>query len=228
MKPIVDYVDSGKPIVGLRTATHAFHFKKHKTYQHYDFRSKEWKDGFGRQVLGETWVSHHGGHGTESTRGIIAGKATSHPIIRGIKNGDIWDPSDVYTVRLPMMDGIKPIIMGQVLAGMSPDDPAQTAKKDKDGNIHNKNIPMMPIAWIKDYESKSGNKARVFTTTAGTSQAFNHEGTRRMIVNACFWALNMEDQITPKLKVEIVGKYNPTNFGFNTHKKGIKPKHHQN
>src|SRR5262245_32995570 len=60
MKHIVDYVESGKPVIGLRTATHAFDIGPGKTYARYSWKSREWPDGFGRQVLGETWISHHG------------------------------------------------------------------------------------------------------------------------------------------------------------------------
>src|SRR5579871_1439460 len=35
MKYIVAYLEAGKPVVGMRTATHAFWFKKHKTYANY-------------------------------------------------------------------------------------------------------------------------------------------------------------------------------------------------
>src|SRR5271167_1455342 len=68
MKHIVDYVESGKPIIGMRTATHAFNIPGDKTYARYGNGSKD--GGFGRQVLGEKWVDHHGQHGKESTRGI--------------------------------------------------------------------------------------------------------------------------------------------------------------
>jgi len=223
MKHIVDYVDSGRPIVGLRTATHAFHIGKKKAYQHYDFRSTSWSGGFGRQVLGETWISHHGGHGTESTRGIIAEAAAAHPILRGIKDGDIWDPSDVYTVRLPMLEGIRPLVMGQVLAGMTPDDKPLGPRTTDDGKVIDKNDPMMPLAWIRSHTSKSGRKGRVFSTTLGTSQGFTSEGTRHLLVNACYWAVGIEDEIRPDLNVDIVGQYQPSRFGFAAHKKGVKP-----
>src|SRR5260370_30785184 len=62
MKHIVDYVESGRPIVALRTATHAFDLKTSKTYQRYSWNTKDWAGGFGRQVLGETWVSQHRQH----------------------------------------------------------------------------------------------------------------------------------------------------------------------
>src|SRR5207253_3098871 len=90
MKHIVDYVDSGKTIIGLRTATHSFNIKPGKTYAKYGYNSKEWDGGFGRQILGETWVNHHGAHGKQSTRGLFAKGMEKHPILCGIKDGDIW------------------------------------------------------------------------------------------------------------------------------------------
>jgi len=56
------YVKSGKPIIGLRTATHAFNIPADRAFARYSFNSKEWDGGFGRQILGETWISHHGAH----------------------------------------------------------------------------------------------------------------------------------------------------------------------
>lgn len=72
MQHIVNYVESGKPIVALRTSTHAFALQKHKTFSRYDWQSKEWDGGFGRHVLGETWINHHGHHGKQSTLGLVA------------------------------------------------------------------------------------------------------------------------------------------------------------
>ncbi len=69
MKHIVDYANSGKPIVGLRTATHAFQLKSSPTYAQYSWKSPE--GGFGRMVLGETWIKHHGDHGKQSTLGVL-------------------------------------------------------------------------------------------------------------------------------------------------------------
>ncbi len=69
MKHIVDYLNSGKPVVGIRTATHAFHFKPGSTYAQYSWDAPD--GGFGRLVLGETWITHHGQHGKQSTRGVL-------------------------------------------------------------------------------------------------------------------------------------------------------------
>jgi hypothetical protein len=214
MKHIVDYVESGRPIVGLRTATHAFDPKAHKTYARYGWQSKEWDGGFGRQVLGETWISHHGQHGKQSTRGVIAPDAQSHPIVRGIKDGDIWGPTDVYGVRLPLPADSKPFVLGQVLEGMKPDDKPVAGKQ---------NEPMMPIAWTKSFKGAQGKTARVFTTTMGASQDFESEGLRRLLVNACYWAVGIEDQIPTKSKVDLVGEFKPLPFKSSGFQKGRKP-----
>ena len=214
MKWIAEYVDSGRPVIGMRTATHAFNIKGGKTYARYSFNSKEWPGGFGKQVLGETWVNHHGRHGKESTRGIIAPGAESHPILRGIKDGDIWGPTDVYEVHLPLPGDSKPLVLGQVLKGMEPtDEPLEGMKND----------PMMPVAWVKSYTSPEGKSGRVFTTTMGSSTDLESEGTRRLLVNATYWAVGIEDQTAEKSKVDLVGEFHPRKFGNNGFEKGVKP-----
>jgi hypothetical protein len=214
MKEIVDYVESGRPIIGLRTATHAFNIGGDKTYARQSFNSKEWDGGFGRQVLGETWISHHGDHGKQSTRGIIAADRKDDPIVRGIHDGDIWGPTDVYGVRLPLPGDSKPLVYGQVLEGMKPTDKPVEGKK---------NDPMMPVAWTKTYTGSVGKTARVFTTTMGAATDLLSEGTRRMLVNACYWALGMEQQIPEKSNVDLVGTYEPLPFRFNGAAKGKRP-----
>ena len=212
MKFIVDYVESGRPMVGLRTATHAFQITKSKTFARYDWRSKEWDGGFGRQVLGETWINHHGEHARESTRGVIAKGMEGNPIVRGVE--DLWGPTDVYEVRLPLPGDSKPVIMGQVLEGMSPKDKPLAGKK---------NDPMMPVAWTKTYTGAKGKTARVFASTFCCAQDLECEGLRRLFVNASYWALGMEAEIPAKAKVDIIGEFKPLRFGFGAHKKGVKP-----
>jgi len=214
MAHIAAYVESGRPIIGMRTATHAFQGIKGKYAKYNNSGSADWEGGFGRQVLGEKWISHHGAHGRQATRGIVAQGTEDHPITRGIEDGDVFGPTDVYGVRLPLPGDSKPIIMGQVVAGMKFDDPPLEGGK---------NDPMMPVGWTKTYETSDGETARVFTTTMGASQDLLAEGTRRMIVNAAFWCLGMEDQITADLNVATVGEFAPTPFGFNKFTKGKKP-----
>jgi hypothetical protein len=214
MKYIVDYVQAGKPVIGLRTSTHAFAPGKTSKYAKWHWQSRDWPGGFGKQVLGETWVAHHGHHGVEATRGIIAPGAKDHPILKGIRNGDVFGPTDVYTVHLPLPGDSKPLVLGEVVAGLRPNDPAVKGKK---------NDPMMPVAWVRTYSPPGGKKARVFCTTMGASQDLLYEGTRRMLVNACYWAVGLEKQIPPKSKVDLVGEYRPRPFRFGGFKKGMKP-----
>jgi type 1 glutamine amidotransferase len=208
-----DFLMAGKPIIGMRTATHAFHYEKNKNspYSKYHWQSKEkgWEGGFGQKILGETWVAHHGEHGKEGTRALIDGVAVlnDHPILRGIK--DIWVASDVYTVKnLP--DDADVLVYGQPTKGMTADAPLNWEKT------------VMPVAWTKDYQIENGKKGKVFTTTMGSSVDLESEDLRKLIVNATFWCLDMSEEITEKMKVAIVGDYQPTMFGFGTFRKGMR------
>lgn len=216
MKHVVDYVESGRPIVGLRTATHAFSYQRNpeSPYAHWSFRSESWPGGFGQQVLGDTWINHHGRHGRESTRGVVAPAAAGHPILRGVD--DVWGPTDVYGLR-NLGDDANVLLLGAVLAGMSPDDPPVEGSK---------NEPMVPIAWTRSYTGAGGEAARVFTTTMGSSTDFESEGLRRLLVNAVYWGLGMEDRIPERSDARVVGEYQPTDFGFGSHAVGVMPSAH--
>jgi hypothetical protein len=225
MKHVIDFVNSGHPVIGIRTATHAFSYaagSKDDPFAKYSYNSREpgYQGGFGRQILGETWINHYGHHGKQSTRGLIAPAAAAHPILRGLKDGDIWGTCDVYEVKLPMQEGITPLIMGQVLTGMNPTDPpAGPEENPKTHQTVNKNSPMMPIAWVREYKSPEGKLSRVFTTTAGGAMSghrdIDSEGLRRLLVNACYWCVGLEDKITEKTNVEFA---EPSHF-----KRGVKP-----
>ncbi len=214
MKLIIDYTNSGKPIMGLRTSTHAFNYRRHRDspYAKYSFRDNEFKGGYGRQVFGETWINHYGHHQRESTRGLIAKGMENHPIVKGCE--DIWGPSDLYGITTLHGD-CKPLIMGQVLVGMNPKDKPQPTKK------------LVPVAWLKTYTGTKGKTSRVFTTTMGHGGDLKSEGFRRLLVNACYWAMGMEDKIPARSKVDLVGEYNPNRIGFGRHKKGLKPSDHK-
>ncbi len=216
MKEIDDYVNSGRPVIGLRTATHAFNIKAGKSYAQYSFQSKKpgWEGGFGRQVLGETWISHHGNHGKQSTRGIIALGEEENPILRGIKSGDIWGPTDVYGVRLPLPGDSRPLVLGEVVEDMT------FGGKALEGT---KNDPKLPIAWTKTYTGSAGKSARVFTTTMGAATDLENAGLRRLLVNAVYWATNLEEKIQAQSSVDLVGDYKPRPFGFKGEATGVRP-----
>jgi hypothetical protein len=236
MKPIDDFLKAGKPVIGLRTATHAFAGIK-GAYAHYnwDYNNAEkadWKQGFGRLVLGETWINHHGGHMSEGTRGLIVKDNASSPILRGIKDGDIFGDTDVYGVRLPLPGDSKPLILGQVTRRVGPNEkgdphygmrPTDPPLEGKDGKPDKKNDPMMPVAWTKTYNA-GGKEGKAFTTTMGSSTDLVSAGLRRLLVNAAYSLLGMDDKIpTEGSKVDIVGEYKPSAYRGGGYVKGVKP-----
>jgi type 1 glutamine amidotransferase len=213
MKYIDEYLKTGKPVIGLRTATHAFNYKvnKNDAYAKYDYRSaiKGWENGFGKQVLGETWIDHHGHHGHEGTRALVNGieQNAKNPILNGVK--DIWTPTDVYAVK--KMDGANVLLYGQSTSGMTSDAPVNLQKS------------IMPVAWTRTYSVPGGKKGRAFASTMGASIDLLNEDLRRLLVNACFWATGLEKQIPEKADVDFVTEYHPTMFGPELFKKGSFP-----
>ncbi len=207
MRHVAAYVVAGKPVVALRTATHAF-ANKTGPWAKWAWNNKETDGGFGREMLGETWIRHHGKHGVESTRGVLAPGAAAHPVLRGIRDGDVWVPTDVYAVRLPLPEGSTPLVLGQVLAGMSPSDPPVTGAR---------NDPMMPVAWTRTA------RGRMFVTTMGSAQDLQNAGFRRLLVNACYWAVGLEKKIRPNAATGLVTEYRPSPFKFGGYRPGVKP-----
>ena len=164
--------------------------------------------GFGRQVLGETWIDHYGGYRSQSTLGIIPPDKKEHPILRGI--GHLWGPGHAYAITTLSGDS-QPLVLGHPLAGKNPTD-APDPKK-----------PPVPVAWTKTFTGSSGKSARVFTTTMGYGEDFKEEGVRRMFVNACYWTMGMEDKIPAKSDVSVPGGYAPKASGFAGYRRGLKP-----
>ncbi len=228
MKEVDNYLKSGRPVIGLRTATHAFNFPSDSKWAHYSFNYKgdktAWQGGFGQSILGTSWIAHHGWHKKESTRGIIQ---DAHAVTRGIESGSIWSAADVYTVRDPLGADAVPLVYGGVLTGMNPDDEPigpgpydytpGFAKNDPD---FNKNDPLQPIAWTKSYQIPGGKKGNVFASTLGASVDLSNASTRRLIVQGAFWLLGIE---IPEAGVDagLIGSYRPNMFGF--HKQADEP-----
>jgi len=56
MQHFDEYLNSGKPMIVVRTATHAFSYERNKQsrYAHYDWRARG--GGFGGMTVGESWT----------------------------------------------------------------------------------------------------------------------------------------------------------------------------
>ena len=211
MKHFVDYLDRAGPIVGLRTATHGFKIPKDSPYAKYanGYGGNEYKDGFGRQVLGEKWAGHYGGNHRSSTRLDIVPEQASHPVLRGVKN--MWAQCGGYNTN--PLKPFTPLAMAQPLKGMTPDSPDDESR------------PPVPAAWTRHYAGKDGKSmGRVFTSTYGASNDIESDGYRRLLINGCIWAVGLEDAIKPNLKIDFVGPFNGTwARGKGRRKAGTKP-----
>ena len=213
MRYFDSYMMSGRPVIGLRTSTHAFRYPGEfsTSFRRYG-GSSEWPGGFGKQVLGETWVNHHGHHGRESTRGVINPSEANNVLLTGVS--DVWGPTDVYGIReLPA--GSNVLLNGQVIDGMKPEDSAVDGEK---------NNPMMPLAWTRNWTNSQGGECPIFCTTMGSSTDFESADLRRLIVNAALQMTGMEDTISESSNVDYVDEFKPTQFGFNAFQKGTTPR----
>lgn len=191
---ITAFLNAGKPVIGIRTATHAFRGGE-------KFGDELTFDQFGLKVLGEQWVSHHGGHKVEGARGVIEPGAESHPILRSVK--DVFAPSDVYgVIHLTEKDHI--LMRGAITETL---DPASKILSDK------RNDPMQPLAWLHPYTSPDGKcEGHSFCTTAGAAVDFVSEDLRRMIVNAVYHLTGRE--VPEKADVDYVDPFYPSFYGF--------------
>jgi len=206
MRKFVDFYLAGKPIIAIRTSTHAFAYPpdSDNPFRKYSWNDKSWTGGFGKQVLGETWVSHWGEHGKQATVGRAV---AAHPILRGV--GFVFGPTDVYEAHPPADAQI--LMRGAIVDGMKPTDPIAA----------NRNDPMMPVVWLREPKNEAGRTNRVFTTTLGASQDFENESFRRLLVNATYWATGLP--VPAMASVNYVGGYQASPFGFNTFRKGLRP-----
>ncbi len=217
MEHFVNYYLSGKPILALRTSTHAFSYSdsSESLFKKYSYNSKVWPGGFGENVLGSTWISHWGNHGQQGTRGVIENAYKSHPLLYGVK--EIFCTTDVYESHPPIDSKI--LIRGEVTETLDPNSPPSTTTR----NGQNINNPMMPIFWTRKHKNEQNNTNEVITTTMGSATDLLNPGFRRLLVNSTYWLCGMKSKIKPNLNVDIVLPFEPSPFGFGKYRQGHVP-----
>jgi hypothetical protein len=210
MKHFDDAVLRGVPIVALRTSTHSFQLPDSSSFKAYN--------NFGKDVLGEGWVSHWGNHKSEATRGIIEPTSKNSPLLQGV--ADIFVTTDVYEAYPPA--DAKILVLGQVLAGMKPtDEPAAYQKKRAtDQQTQDINSPMIPVAWQRTVKNAAGKTNKILCTTMGASTDLTSEDLRRLVVNGVLWGTDVK--IPAKTDVTLVGEYKPTPYNFDSFTKNTK------
>ncbi|MFT5128220.1 MAG: hypothetical protein ACI8W8_001829 [Rhodothermales bacterium] len=190
---VTAFLNAKKPVIGIRTATHAFNGGG-------KFGNISYGQ-FGRLVLGEQWVSHHGRHKGEGARGVIEEANASHVILNSVK--DVFAPSDVYGVK-HLTDADTVLLRGAVTETLDP------ASKPVAGK---KNEPMQALAWLHTYKTPDGSATGTsFCTTAGASVDLVSEDLRRLLVNATYHLTGLT--VPEKANVDHVDPFKPSFYGF--------------
>lgn len=208
LKYITDYVESGKPIIGLRTSTHAFLYQG-DSMKH---MNNEWPT----RVFGQQWITHHGHFedGNKPLTKVYLNDIKKQIILNGVKSFDAY--SWLYHV-----DGGEWKLQGDcniLLQGKS-----LKSNHEMEGNLEK--FPMTnPVAWTKTYTTKSGKPSKVFFTTLGHPYDFKDNSMRKLLLNSILWALDAENKIPEYgVNADPVDIYEPSNSGFGQkYKKGVK------
>lgn len=210
MAHIEAYLERGGPVVGLRTSSHAFKIPAGKKFAKYDFRSKVdgFENGFGHQILGNTWVGHYGTNHKQGTRITTLPEQRGHVILTGVGE-TAFTHAGAYVGKAG--SDFTVLTNSQPLVSM---DPSSAPDPEK---------PPMPSTWTRHYTAKDGKKHRVFHSTQGASQDILDDNYRRMVLNGALWAMGMEKEIKPDLDISFVGPYQPNKFNFEGEAKNVKP-----
>ncbi|MGI9073654.1 MAG: hypothetical protein ACR2JB_20615 [Bryobacteraceae bacterium] len=56
-----------------------------------------------------------------------------------------------------------------------------------------------------------------------SADGFENEGLRRLVVNATYWAVRLDDKLPAKANVDLVGDYHPRSFLDAEYTKGLRP-----
>ena len=209
-------LNAGVPIVALRTSTHAFNgLPKGSRWETWNYNNQ---GGFGKRVLGETWLTHWGRHKVEATRGAIEEAQRAHPVLRGVQ--DLFGETDVYEAYPPADATV--LVRGVVLKELTPDSPPADHRKRRatDKEEQGVNDPAMPVIWTRSYKNESGTTNRILTSTMASATDLENEGLRRLVVNGVYWGLGLD--VPARADVAYVDEYKPSFYGFDGFRKGLR------
>ena len=178
LQHMLQFVESGKPVVGLRTSTHAFLYPE-------GHPRRALNDGFGRDVFGQKWITHHGAQ--SNTDVAVHAANAGHAILRGV--GPFRARSWLYHVA-PLNGEATVLLDGTTV---------NSNKTERQAEFP----PTQPVAWTRQYK-----KSRVFFTTLGHPDDFAQESMRRLVINGIYWALG-RDVPAGGANASVVGTYDP-------------------
>lgn len=158
LESIADYIESGRPVVAIRTASHAFATRDGQT----PAGRATWPE-FDREILHANYTGHYGNHrdqGDPPTKVWIHPEAEGSPLVEGLPSGTFLVDSWLYKMA-PLENGAQPLLMGQVA--------------DQE---------VQPVAWTVE---RDGGQ-RIFYTSLGSQADFEHPAFVQLLNNAIEWA----------------------------------------
>ena len=154
------HVAAGKPLVGIRTACHAWSLRNEKEAEELLAKGHSAWPEFDPEVFGGHYTGHHG-NGLKTEIKLATNEA-DHPILRGVDAASLVGNGSLYRV-MPLLKGTKPVLIGTI-PGQEPE----------------------PVAWTNLAGPK---QARVFFTSLGHIEDFQNPAFRKLLVNGLFWTL---------------------------------------
>jgi type 1 glutamine amidotransferase/nicotinamidase-related amidase len=105
LKLVRDFVASGKPVIGIRTASHGFHTKGKHPQGHAEWQS------FDAEVLGGNYHGHHA-NGIKSQL-TLAPQSREHVILKGVSVSSFQGHGSLYKVS-PLAKTTTALVLGQI------------------------------------------------------------------------------------------------------------------
>lgn len=162
------HLAAGKPLLGIRTANHAFVPLPNQPVT--DPTLASWPE-FVPEVLG----CDNTGYETKGLPYLVTRHPQApadSPLLEGVDPSAIPGHASLYRV-LPLAGDASPLLLGQA-EGIE---------------------PAQPLAWTRHYGPK---KARVFYTSLGAPEDVVHPDVRRLFVNAVRWSLLTDPLTDPE------------------------------
>jgi type 1 glutamine amidotransferase len=154
------YLESGRPLVAIRTASHAFALRDGAPPEGH----AAWPE-LDKEILGGNYQGHHGNVGPDAAKTIVAlePSAKDHPILAGIENKPLAFSTSLYKTS-PLAKSATVLLMGRLEGVEQPE----------------------PIAWT----NQTAKGGRVFYTSLGGPEDFKEPALRKLLTNAVSWSLH--------------------------------------
>ncbi len=161
------HIKAGKPVVAIRTSSHAFALRNAEPKSGHDV----WPT-FDRDVLGCNYDGHYSGRDSDDPRGLVRvlGAAYGHPILQGVRTDEFQVASTLYR-SAPLEPEAQPLMVGRALGVSKPE----------------------PVAWTTIHPGGG----RVFYTSMGHPGDFEIPSVRTLLRNGIYWTAGLDVPAEP-------------------------------